>query len=63
MQPDFSHPCVRTALQVVLIIRNVPGSPLEYPAFASEATGLSSYNNLFHVFNDASFWSARPTRK
>ena len=42
---------------------NVPDSPLEYPAFASEMTGLSPYNNLFHVFNDVSVWSARPTRK
>ena len=40
MRPDFSHPCVWTALQVVLINRNVPDSPLEYPPFAREPTGL-----------------------
>ena len=41
MRPDFSHPCVWTALQVVLINPNVPGPPLEYPPFAREPTGQS----------------------
>ena len=54
MRPDFLHPCVWTALQVVPIKRNVPNSPLEYPTFAREPTGLSSYDKLSHAFNDPS---------
>ena len=55
MRRDFSHPCVWTALQVILINRNAPDSPLEYSPFASESPGLSSYNNLFHAFNMLQF--------
>ena len=56
------RPRVWAALQVVLINLSVPDSPSEYLPFRREPTGLSSYNNLSHAFNDASFWSARPTR-
>ena len=55
MRRDFSHPCVWTALQVILINRNAPDSPLEYSPFASESSGLSSYDNLFHAFNMLQF--------
>ena len=56
------RPRVWAALQVVLINLSIPDSPSEYLPFRREPTGLSSYNNLSHAFNDASFWSARPTR-